>query len=328
MPRRLSNSWLAIRLILAAVGMGVVVMALIGYATWRSIERVTVAASPATGEEAATGTGLLHTADGSIPDVMLLVGSDSRQGLSNLQNFGEFEGARADVIIATLRRDDQTTLLSIPRDLYVDDGCGGGKHRIGDALAGCDGQNGLSNLVDEAERLLGVPIDHAVLVDLAGFQAIVDGLDGYEICVQNPMRDLKSGLDLGSGCTVADGAQTLAWLRSRQTEELVDGEWRTVEGVSDLERNRRQRLFLQDLIGRLGSVRNPARLLLMTRGIAPFLVMDSQLALADAAGWAWDLRGGEVTHAEIPVEYHTTESGQSVLVPTGDVTVLVDSILS
>jgi anionic cell wall polymer biosynthesis LytR-Cps2A-Psr (LCP) family protein len=54
--------------------------------------------------------------------VFLVVGSDSREGLDSLENFGRAGGQRGDVIM--LVRLDQATgsaqMLSIPRDLWVD----------------------------------------------------------------------------------------------------------------------------------------------------------------------------------------------------------------
>ncbi|MGH8927445.1 MAG: LCP family protein, partial [Acidimicrobiia bacterium] len=53
--------------------------------------------------------------------VYLIVGSDNRANLpDDLGNFGDFPGARADVIILAQVAGDRRQLLSIPRDLKVE----------------------------------------------------------------------------------------------------------------------------------------------------------------------------------------------------------------
>ena len=250
---------------------------------------------------------------------MLLVGSDSRSGIENLDNFGSFAGERADVIVLAIREGEDVTLLSVPRDLYVEDSCGGGWHRINEAFAGCADRHGLAVLAAELERLTGVAIGHAVAVDLAGFPAVVDELGGYEICVDYPLRDLKSGLELDEGCTVADGDTALQWLRSRYTERLVDGEWEYVPGVSDLTRNERQRSFLLSMFDRLTRTSGLGEVRRVLESVAPHLTIDDELAIRDLASWLWDFRSAEIEAESIPVAAETTSGGASVLVPTVDV---------
>lgn len=262
------------------------------------------------------------------PRVMALVGSDSREGLEDRENFGDFEGQRADVIILAIRSGDHSTLLSVPRDLYVEDRCRGGRHRIGDAFAGCGGRHGLANLVLELEHVTGLDVDHAVAVDLAGFESVVDLLGGYEICTDHAQRDPKSGLYLDAGCHVADGETTLAWLRSRRTQRQVNGQWETVPGVSDLSRNERQRQFALDMFRRLARDSRPDAILDVLRAVAPHLTIDDQLSMADAAAWIWELRDADIEAEEIPVRSQTSPDGAAVLVPTRDVEELAAGLIS
>src|SRR3972149_556296 len=62
--------------------------------------------------------------DLSQPRGFLLVGSDSRESLADLHNFGPAGGQRADVIILAkvVPADGRVQLLSIPRDLRIDYG--------------------------------------------------------------------------------------------------------------------------------------------------------------------------------------------------------------
>lgn len=265
---------------------------------------------------------------GSAPTVMALIGSDSRAGLEDTGDFGDFPGRRADVILLAIRAGDRISLLSVPRDLYVTDSCRGGRHRISEALQGCGDTGALAHLAHELENLTGLDIQHLAAVDLAGFQAVVDALGGYEICTDHPLRDSKSGLSLDVGCTMADGETTLQWLRSRHTERLVKGTWKKVPGVSDLTRNTRQRKFLIDVFRRVVQREDPRTILDIVETVAPHLTIDDQLTLADAASWLWAARSSQIETAEIPVTYGRSDQGGSVLLPAVDVEDFASGITS
>jgi LCP family protein required for cell wall assembly len=324
--------------IAAAVAVTVLVTAGTTFAisTWGEVNRVTIdrpeQASPAPVAAPASpdgGEGDSEHDDGSGPavvspseglDVLLLVGSDSRDELESLDGFGAFGGNRADVVMVLLRTESEAAVMSIPRDLLVEDLCGGGEAKINRMLEGCgDDMNGPTLLTLVVEELIGQPVDHFALVDLAGFQEAVDAIGGYEICVENPVRDKKSNLELPAGCTLASGDQTLAWLRSRGTQELIDNGWRTIPGMSDLVRNERQRKFLLDMMSQLGDFSSPQAIAATAQAVAPYLTVDSELTLASAVNLAWTMRGlatGAISELEIPVYDHITEHGAFVLLPS------------
>lgn len=180
----------------------------------------------------------------------LLVGSDSRERASAddddfgaIGDTGDVQGQRADAIMI-LRRDenDGLSITSIPRDLWVTNAATGRKDRINAAYA-----EGPENLVRTITESIGIPITHYVEVDFQGFKSIIDATGGVELCVEYPTRDKNSGLSLQPGCTVLDGAQALAFARSRNYEEFRDGRWR-IDASADLGRVRRQQLFMRAAI--------------------------------------------------------------------------------
>jgi len=327
--------------ILVAAGAVLVLLigtiAALGYQAWNDVNRVSIERPPSeqpsggNDDEEEPGEEFPLPADTEGVNIFLLVGSDSRDDLDNLEGFGAFAGQRADVVMVLIRVEGGAAILSVPRDLLVDDPCRQRETRVNALLAGCpDGINGPTLLTLAVEDLIGEKVDHYAMVDMAGFQHVVDGLGGYEICVDLPVRDLKSGLDLPAGCTVADGFQTLAWIRSRHTQELTDRGWRTVSGVSDLARNERQRQFVIDMMGPLSSFSSPQQLASRARTLAPWVTVDSELAFTDAVGLAWAMRGisaGNVEELTIPVRFHTTDNGASVLVATDDVSEIVGTFL-
>lgn len=264
-------------------------------------------------------------------DTILLVGVDDREGLESLEGFGDFEGGRADVILLMIRprEEGNAALVSLPRDLWVSTPCG--QERISETLEGCEGMNGETTLLVTVESLTGLGVDHMGLVDLAGFQEVVDEIGGYEICVDRPVRDEKSNLSLPAGCQMADGEDTLAWLRSRNTMELhPDGVWRTMSGVSDLTRNQRQRSFLIQMMGRLSDFSDPREAYSMADSLAPHVTVDSSLRLSQAVSLAWTMRGlgDTIDEVEIPVEDYTTSAGAEVLIPRGDVESAIADVIA
>lgn len=261
----------------------------------------------------------------------LLVGSDSRIDLEDTEGFGDFEGNRSDVVMVLFKDGSKTGILSLPRDLMVEDPCRDRENRLSELLEGCPNMNGPTLLTVAVEDLIGESIDHFALVDLAGFQAAVDAVGGYEICVDRPVRDRRASLELPEGCTLADGEQTLAWLRSRRTQELTADGWRTMPGVNDLVRNERQREFLIDMMGQVSDVTSPQDVVQAARAVAPYVTVDADLTLMDAANIANSMRGlgsGSVTEIEIPVIDDTTSGGAAVLRASEPVDEIVAEFLS
>jgi LCP family protein required for cell wall assembly len=308
---------------------------------WNDVNRVSIehdeepVAQPEAESEGGANAG--GEAEAEAPEdmeVVLLVGSDSRDHLASVQGFGEFGGQRADVVMVLIRPADgsRAALLSLPRDLLVDNVCqDGGEHRLNDALQGCGSLNGPTALTRTVEDVIGRDVDHFALVDLAGFQEAVDVVGGYEICLERPVRDQLAQLELPAGCTQATGAQTLAWLRSRSTQELTEDGWRVMPGVNDLTRNERQRAFLLSMMGQLSDFGSPTDIADVAQVIAPFVTVDSELSFIDAVNFAWTMRGlssGDVDELEIPVSDATTESGAAVLVAGVDIADLVDDYLA
>jgi LCP family protein required for cell wall assembly len=202
-------------------------------------------------------------------------------------------GYRADVIILALfpEGSDKPLMVSLPRDLYLPNRCGSTYSRVNATLRGCGSEvNGPTLLAVTVEDYTGIPVDHFALFDFDGFERILDAVGGVEICVDRPVSDKKSFLDLPAGCTNASGEQALAWVRSRSTEELSNGVWRSMPGINAI-----------------------------VESLANEFTLDDQLGVGDAIALAWSLRSldaDEITRISIPVKDFTAEDGALVLVPT------------
>ncbi len=260
------------------------------------------------GAETATAVTATPRPEGDFLAV-LVVGTDLSENL-------------ADVIILIIipSSDDEPVMVSLPRDLYLPNRCTQSYARINSTLAGCgDEVTGASLLSLTVEDFTGIHIDHFALFTFEGFERIIDEVGGVEICVDNAVRDSKSHLDLPAGCTQADGAQALSWVRSRRTQEFVDDRWRTMPNVSDLTRNERQQDVILQMFTKLRDFQSPSDLTGTVRSLTSAFELDDRLGITDAINLAWDLRGidpGNVRSLEIPVTDRQTSAGAQVLVPT------------
>jgi anionic cell wall polymer biosynthesis LytR-Cps2A-Psr (LCP) family protein len=110
----------------------------------------------------------------------------------------------------------------------------------------------------------------------------------------------------------------LRWVRSRSTQEYVDGEWRFVEGVSDLTRNARQQQLILALLAELKGLRTPGAVADLAGEVSDAVQLDETLSMGEAIGLAWDLRrvsASSIQRPTIPVEATATEDGSFALVP-------------
>lgn len=248
----------------------------------------------------------------ALPDEMfdsyLLIGSDA-------------SGFLADTIIYVLLPRDGTRpiMVSLPRDLYLPNPCIKRHSRLNAGLGGCRGYaNGPTLLSLMVEDFTGVAVDHFALVNFDGFARVIDALGGTDICVEHPTRDLRSQLDLPAGCTHAAGRVALAWVRSRHTEQLIDGRWTRV-GASDFSRQRHQQDLLFDLSDRMTSYSSLAAFTAVAQGVAESIRLDGNLSFGDAVSLAWTYRGidrSAVARLAVPVEDFRTTEGAQVLLPT------------
>ncbi|MDX1468507.1 MAG: LCP family protein [Acidimicrobiia bacterium] len=242
----------------------------------------------------------------------LIVGSDSREGLDDLTNFGAVGGARGDVIMLG-RVDGESSslqLLSIPRDLWVDIP-GHGQDRINATYA----FGGPRLLVETIRANLGVEINHYVEIDFVGFIAVVDQLGGVEIAFPFAARDLQSGLDVEAGPQVLDGDMALAYARSRKYQEFRNGSWVSVK-ANDIGRTERQQEVVAAILRKLVQPSSIAEAGQMVETFGRNLTIDSGLATANAASLAWDFRGvltGQLDGATLPVVDRSID-GKSVVV--------------
>ena len=192
---------------------------------------------------------------------VLLVGSDSRATVSaaEAKSFGKASqvgGQRSDTIIVLHidPKSSQASMLSIPRDLYVQIAGTNTKFRINSAF-----EKGPQRLVQTVQESLGIQIDHYVEVDFNGFRGVVSAIGGVTIYSPAKARDKLSGLNIANpGCVTLDGNQALSYVRSRHYEYFESGRWRS-DPTGDLGRIQRQQDFIRRVLKKAAqkAKRNP-----------------------------------------------------------------------
>jgi LCP family protein required for cell wall assembly len=267
-------------------------------------------------EADAYARALLRGSDEAV-DAFLIIGSDQRSEIG--------VSRRADVILLFIipAREGNPILVSIPRDLYLPNPCTGGMSRINANLNGCgDFANGPEQLAVAVEDFTGIEIDNFVVFDFDGFRAIIDRVGGVEACVENPVRDLKvrpTQLQLPAGCSTIGGDMALSWVRSRKTQEFVDGRWRTIPSMNDLARNERQQDLILQALSRLKGFTDISELTALVEEVANAFTIDDGLTLGQSIGTAWSLRSLDLTRIVRPVlavANYIDPNGAYVLVPT------------
>ena len=243
----------------------------------------------------------------------LIVGSDSRDpadleeaGL-NPEAFEDGGGQRSDTMLVLRFADGAAQMLSVPRDLFVPIAETGGSAKINAAFNG-----GPKRLILTIQQALGIPIHHYLEVDFVSFAKLVDSLGGVTIDFPNPAFDTHSGLDVPqSGAVELDGAQALAFVRSRHYTEVIDGKNRT-DPTGDLGRVTRQQQFLTAVLSKLGQSKNPVSLARAANSASGGLRIDDTIGLLDAARLGWRLRGMHPTTVILPVTVGRNSAGSVV----------------
>lgn len=247
-----------------------------------------------------------------IPDDMfnsyLIIGADA-------------SGYLADVIILMLQPTDGAApiMMSLPRDLYVPNACTGKYSRINANLGGCKGvANGPTLLALTVADFTGITIDHFAVVNFQGFAKVIDVLGGVDLCFDYPTRDAKSKLDVGAGCIRANGATTLAWVRSRSTEQLVNQEWVKI-GASDFTRQRKEQDVMFLIAQKVMSFSSLGSFQGVATSLSNAVRLDSGLSFSNALALAWQYRGlgkSQVNRISLNYENYRTPQGALVLAPT------------
>jgi LCP family protein required for cell wall assembly len=275
---RFRARWLLVVLLLVLVGYPLA----LGVVAWTHLGRVDALPTDTAGTPGRT---------------YLVVGSDSRQGLSAAQrralHTGGSVGQRTDTIMLmhVPAGGGPTVLMSVPRDSYVQiPGHGGNKINAAFAFGGP------KLLAKTLEKATGVQIDDYVEIGFGGFASMVDAVGGVQICPKRAMDDPKAGINLKKGCQQAMGPVALGYARARYSDPR-----------GDFGRVERQREVLGAIVGKgtqPGTLLNPFRSFPLASSGAGTLTVDDHtgpLALARFVLGMKSVAGGGGLSLTVPV---------------------------
>jgi polyisoprenyl-teichoic acid--peptidoglycan teichoic acid transferase len=283
------------------------------YAQWRlgQIKRIPVAGLHPQGRSSQSAS------DGAAlpPFTMLVIGSDTRDlgsgGSAAFGNETTVSGQRSDsiILVRVVPKTRSLALLSIPRDTLVPIP-GYGTTRINTAF----NSGSPSLLVTVLDQDFGIQVNHVAVFNFDTFRDVADAVGGVEQYFPTPAKDAYSDLEIPkAGCYNLTGNRALAFVRSREYEYYLDGQWQyQLYPESDLARIQRQQAFFRDLVKKAKQVAptNPFTLNAIIGGVTKNLTLDNTFSNSTLLDLAEDFRSANVT--TIPSYTYPTQNSTEV----------------
>lgn len=195
------------------------------------------------------------------------------------------------------------SLVSIPRDSWVDVP-GHGTMKVNAAFS----LGGPSLAVETIEQLTDLRIDHLAVIDWAGFQSLIDSVDGVDVTVPRTITDPHLHVVWVRGRQHLDGSQAMLYVRQRYG--LPRG---------DLDRVRRQQAVLRALFrSSLHTLRSkrPWAVYELLDTVTRTISVDDSWSFAEMRDLVLDLRSlpaGDLDLITVPVRGLGYEGAQSVV---------------
>ncbi|MBO9555474.1 LCP family protein [Cellulomonas sp.] len=244
---------------------------------------------------------------------LLVLGSDQRDGV-NAEIGGEAAGMRSDTTMLVHISADRTRVeaVSIPRDSLVDiPSCTMSNGKTSKATHGMfnsafatgwdmggDMASAAACTIRTVAANTGIQPEHFVVVDFAGFQAMVDAIGGVPICIPNDMTSKDAGLSVKAGNQTLDGSTALAFARARKGKGVGDG--------SDTNRiGNQQRLvaaMVQEVLSK-NVLTDVPKLAGFLNAATSSLTVDDGMSTSTMVGLAYNMRtirGGSITFMTVP----------------------------
>ena len=273
--------------------------------------------------------GLTHRPGGGVEGDLniLLVGSDSRAGLSPAQqralHVGNDPGQRSDtmILLHIPRGGGKAVLVSLPRDSYVTipahkDATGRPVPASHNKLNAAYSIGGPQLTVATIEQNTHVRIDHYVEINFLGFVKMVNALGGVTVCTPKAINDpirydpasgghVGSGLHLPAGRSHVNGATALAYVRAREFDPSAD-----------IGRIQRQQKFMSALLQKAestGTLLNPFKLVSFLNAVTGSLKTDPGFGASQIERLAKKLHNMSPTHVELLTVPLSSSNGRALI---------------
>lgn len=239
----------------------------------------------------AVGTGQTYP-PARVPELTLVVAARDTEYCGYHTACGP--GNRTDTIFYVRLRGPEATLVALPRDLHYTSESYDGK------INSVYERGGAKGLRRAVEDVLGVPVQHYVILTFDAVMRLVNAVDGVDVTLPYPMKytDRAAGLfiDFPAGRVHMDGKDAVKYMRFRRWEG------------SDLGRLDRIKDILNQVAHKAQSPRYWARL----PGVASatWKDLETTLPLSTVLGLLPELRGLTLKSATLP----TLEQGNDLIV--------------
>jgi LCP family protein required for cell wall assembly len=247
------------------------------------------------------------------PEELHELGTDAHPGTVNTDT----------VIVLHIAADGRSaTMLSLPRDSWVDiPGHGKGRinsaYPLGKASGGPSG--GAQLLTQTVQDLTGLTIDHYVQVSLIKFYRIVQVLGPVQVCLNNPVKDSYTGINLPAGVQKLAPNQALQFVCQRHG--LPRG---------DIDRTVRQQYFLAQEAKQVltaGTLLNPVKTTRVLDTVKSSLTTDDGLNFLQLATQLRNLRPGDIRSDTLPVTFGTIGGNDVDIVDTAGMPAYIQSLI-
>ena len=150
------------------------------------------------------------------------------------------------IIVASATASGNITMISVPRDIYLDSL----QSKINGAYQiGLDRGAGLTTAEQAISEVTGLPIQYAIRVDFKAFERVIDILDGIDINVPTVLDDYHYPIDgkeedvcgyspqdvATISATIIDDQTAFAAFPCRYTHLHIDAGWQHMDGKTALE---------------------------------------------------------------------------------------------
>ncbi|CCK29627.1 secreted protein [Streptomyces davaonensis JCM 4913] len=249
---------------------------------------------------------------------ILIIGTDRRTGEGN-EGYGDKNSvghADTTILLHVAKDRSNATAMSIPRDMVVDipecrtkleDGTekaipGLQDVRFNRSLGESERDPGCT--METVKAFSGIQPDHFMMVDFNAVKTLTTAVDGVTVCLNRPIKDEKSKLDLPKGESEIEGEQALAFVRTRKA----------FANSSDLDRIKVQQQFLGSLIRKMSSsdtLTNPRKLIKLAEAATEALTVDKAIGkattLKDVALELKKVPPKNITFTTVPVKDNPAE---------------------
>ncbi|MDT9700713.1 LCP family protein [Streptomyces sp. P17] len=249
---------------------------------------------------------------------ILIIGTDKRTGAGN-EGYGDKNSvghADTTILLHVAKDRSNATAMSIPRDMIVDipecrTKLEDGTEKVIPGLQGVRFNRSLGEsgrdpgcTMDTVKEFSGITPDHFMMVDFNAVKTLTTAVNGVTVCLNRPIKDEKSKLDLPKGESKIEGEDALAFVRTRKA----------FSNSSDLDRIKAQQQFLGSLMRKMSSsdtLTSPTKLLKLAEAASEALTVDKAIGkvgtLKDLALELKKVPTKNITFTTVPVKDNPAE---------------------